>query len=156
MVDFCRPSHIYPYISVTFPCNTQNCNVNFIIIICVHNWYRWYSNVKFTFYHCDYHIFSIFHQVWVQLCEFLYLSIVNTHLKVLILYSNTSWFQLAYLYLYSSTTCKYHISSINTASSISTTVWYYLRTNNIDIVLAHPRIVLHATLWLHVLRHIIM
>ena len=28
----------------------------------------------------------------------------------------------------------YHISSINTTFSISTPVWYYMNTNNIDIV----------------------
>ena len=30
--------------------------------------------------------------------------------------------------------CKYRISLINTAFLISTPVWYYLNTNNIDIV----------------------
>ena len=30
--------------------------------------------------------------------------------------------------------CSYHNSSINTASSISTLVWYYSNTNNIDMV----------------------
>ena len=44
------------------------------------------------------------YQAWGQVHEYLYLS---THLTVLVLHLNTSWFQLVYLYLYPSTKCEY-------------------------------------------------